>query len=150
MGWSLGRRFTAARERDRDFILGLNLKTINNILWPLFVGFLCLEFLDVYSTLIALSQGQFFMELNPIAGTLFSLRFIGFLLALALKYLPAIPLFYLVFVGDKFETHPYEIRLVKFVALASLVAADALLLYIVALNNLPLLFRTFMDGLPAK
>ena len=150
MGWSLGRRFTAARERDRDFILGLNLKTINNILWPLFVGFLCLEFLDVYSTLIALSQGQFFMELNPIAGTLFSLRFIGFLLALALKYLPAIPLFYLVFVGDKFGTHPYEIRLVKFVALASLVAADALLLYIVALNNLPLLFRTFMDGLPAK
>ena len=150
MGWSLGRRFTAARERDRDFILGLNLKTINNFLWPLFVGFLCLEFLDVYSTLIALSQGQFFMELNPIAGTLFSLRFIGFLLALALKYLPAIPLFYLVFVGDKFETHPYEIRLVKFVALASLVAADALLLYIVALNNLPLLFRTFMDGLPAK
>src|SRR5439155_25625894 len=108
MGWSLGRRFTAARERDRDFILGLNLKTINSILWPLFVGFLCLEFLDVYSTLIALSQGQFFMELNPIAGTLFSLKFIGFLLALVLKYLPAIPLFYLVFVGYKLEFHPYE------------------------------------------
>src|SRR5713226_4358869 len=106
MGWSVGRRFTAAQERDRDFILGINLKTINNILWPLYVGFICLEFLDVYSTLVALSQGQLFMELNPIAGTLFSLKFIGFLLALALTYLPAIPLFYLVFVGDKFETHP--------------------------------------------
>ena len=150
MGWSLGRRFSAGRERDRDFILGLNLKTINNILWPLFVGFVCLEFLDVYSTLIALSQGQFFMELNPIAGTLFSMKFVGFLLALTLKYLPTIPLFYLVFAGDKFETHPYEIRLVKFVALVSLIAADSLLLYIVALNNLPLLFRSFMDGLPAK
>jgi len=150
MGWSLGRRFTTARESDRDFILGLNLKTVNNILWPLLVGFVCLEFLDVYSTLIALSQGQFFMELNPIAGTLFSMKFVGFLLALALKYLPTIPLFYLVFAGDKFETHPYEIRLVKFVALVSLVAADSLLLYIVALNNLPLLFRSFMDGLPAK
>ncbi len=150
MGWSLGRRFTGTRDRDRDFILGLDLKTVNNILWPLLVGFVCLEFLDVYSTLIALSQGQFFMELNPIAGTLFSMKFIGFLLALALKYLPTIPLFYLVFAGDKFETHPYEIRLVKFVALVSLIAADSLLLYIVALNNLPLLFRSFMDGLPAK
>src|SRR3989454_2952521 len=150
MGWSLGRRFTGTRDRDRDFILGLDLKTVNNILWPLLVGFVCLEFLDVYSTLIALSQGQFFMELNPIAGTLFSMKFIGFLLALALKYLPTIPLFYLVFAGDKFETHPYEIRLVKFVAPVSLIAADSLLLYIVALNNLPLLFRSFMDGLPAK
>ena len=150
MGWSFGRRFSEARERDRDFILAINLKTINSILWPLFVGFLCLEFLDVYSTLIALSQGQFFMELNPIAGTLFSLKFIGFLLALVLKYLPAIPLFYLVFVGDKLEFHPYEIRLVKFVALVSLLAADSLMLYIVALNNFPLLIRSFMHGLPTK
>src|SRR2546425_8754759 len=150
MGWSFGRRFSEARERDRAFILGIDLKTINNIIWPLFVAFLCLQFLDVYSTLIALRQGQFFMELNPIAGTLFSLKFVGFLLALVLKYLPAIPLFYLVFVRDKFERHPYEMRLVKFVALVSLLAADSLMLYIVALNNFPLLIRTFMDGLPAK
>ena len=146
MAFSFGRWWAESRESDRYFILGIDLKMLNNFLWPLFVGFICLEFLDVYSTLVALSRGSVFMELNPIAGTLFSLKLVGFLLALTLKYLPAIPLFYAVFVGDKFDHNPYEIRLVKFVGFVSLIAADAILLYIVFLNNLPFLFRAFLAG----
>src|SRR5207245_4719670 len=57
MGWSLSLRFTTTRESDRDFTRGLHLTTVNNVRCPLLVGIVCLGFLDVYSTLIALSQG---------------------------------------------------------------------------------------------
>ncbi len=80
-----------------------------------------------------------FKELNPIASALFSMRFDGFLIAIAFKYLPAIPLFYLVFARDSSGLHPFQIRLVRFVGLVALVAADGLLGYIVAWNNIPTL-----------
>ena len=119
----------------------LDVRLLNNLLWPLFIAFVCLEFLDVYSTVLAMKAGPIFLEHNPIASALFSLQFQGFLLALVFKYLPAIPLFYLVFLKDPEERHPYEVRLVKFAALAALSAADILLLYIVGINNIPTLLR---------
>jgi len=146
MVWSLRGRLNEVRERDRKFIMQIDIKHINSLLWPLYIGFICLEFLDVYSTLVALRGSQVFLELNPIAGTLFSLRFGGFLLAMVLKYLPAVPLFYAVFVKDERGMHPYEIRLVKFIALVALLGADAIMLYVVVVNNLPLLIRGFIDG----
>ena len=127
-----------AQERDRQFIMDLDMELMNKLLLPLFVAYLCLDFLDVYSTLLALSTGLF-GELNPIASTLFSLHFGGFLIAVAFKYLPAIPLFYLVFARDKYGRHPFEIRLVRFCAVVALIAADALLGYMVAWNNIPTL-----------
>ncbi len=130
--------FRRANERDRQFILSLNLSFLDKVLVPLYAAFLCLDFLDVYSTLLAMRE-LLFKELNPIASTLFSLRFDGFLIAIAFKYLPAVPLFYLVFVKDPGDRHPFEIRLVKFVALVSLAGVDALLTYIVAVNNIPTL-----------
>src|SRR6266850_3282026 len=136
---SLAERMRRAQDRDRQFIMSLNMDVMNKILLPLFVAYLCLDFLDVYSTLLALSTGQF-GELNPIASTLFSLHFGGFLVSMTFKYLPAIPLFYLVFARDKYGRHPFEIRLVRFAALVTLVAGDALLSYIVAWNNIPTLF----------
>ncbi len=119
--------------------MSLNLNFLNKVLLPLYVAFLCLDFLDVYSTLLALKSTLAFHELNPIASTLSSMRFGGFLIAIAFKYLPAIPLFYLVFAKDPNERHPFEIKLVRFVALVALVAADGLLGYIVVWNNLPTL-----------
>lgn len=135
----LTERFRKANERDRAFIMSLNLGLIEKALIPLYVAFLCLDFLDVYSTLLALKATIDFRELNPIASTLFSLRFDGFLIAMVLKYLPAIPLFYLVFVKDPENKHPFDLRLVRFVALVALVAIDLYLGYIVAWNNIPTL-----------
>ncbi len=131
-------RFQRVRDRDRHFIATLNLEFLDKVLLPLFVAYLCLDFLDVYSTLLAMRE-LLFQELNPIASTLFSLKFEGFLIAIVFKYLPAIPLFYLVFVKDPHNLHPFQIRLVRFIALVALVAADSLLTYIVAINNIPTL-----------
>lgn len=119
--------------------MSLNIGLIEKALIPLYVAFLCLDFLDVYSTLLALNATIDFRELNPIASTLFSLKFDGFLIAMVLKYLPAIPLFYLVFVKDPENKHPFDIRLVRFVALVALVAIDIYLGYVVAWNNIPTL-----------
>jgi len=118
-------------------IMSLNIKVLNSMLWPLFIGYLCLSFLDVYSTVLALKVGPIFYERNPIAATLFGMQFRGFLIAMLLKYLPAIPLFYLVFLKDPLDLHPYEVRLVKFGALCALCAADIYLLYVVGVNNIP-------------
>ncbi len=123
--------------------MSLSLNFLDKVLLPLYVAFLCLDFLDVYSTLMALRSSIDFKELNPIASALFSMRFDGFLLAIAFKYLPAIPLFYLVFVKDPHDRHPFEIRLVRFVALVSLIAVDGLLGYIVVWNNVPKLLGFF-------
>lgn len=131
-----------ANERDRQFIMSLDLNLLDRILVPLYVGFLCLDFMDVYSTLLAMKSTFDFHELNPIASQLFSMKFDGFLIAIAFKYLPAIPLFYLVYVRDS-GSHPFEIRLLRFVGLVSLIAADLLLGYIVIWNNIPTLMALF-------
>jgi hypothetical protein len=135
---SLGDFMRHARERDRQFIMSLNLERMEKALLPLYIAYLCLDFLDVYSTLLAL-RTDLFKELNPIASTLFSLHFNGFLIAVAFKYLPAIPLFYLIFVKDTAGRHPFEIRVLRFAALVTLISAVGLLSYIVAWNNIPTL-----------
>ena len=132
-----------ANERDRQFIMSLNLDFLDKVLAPLYVGFLCLDFLDVYSTLLAMKSTFDFHELNPIASALFSMHFEGFLIAIVFKYLPAIPLFYLIFVKDSSGRHPFQIRLVRFVGLVALIAADGLLGYIVVWNNVPTLLALF-------
>jgi heme A synthase len=132
-----------ANERDREFIMSLNLHFLEKVLLPLYAAFLCLDFMDVYSTLLAMKSSFDFRELNPIASALFSLHFNGYLLAIAFKYLPAIPLFYLVFAKDRSGTRAFEIRLLRFVGLVSLVAADGVLGYIVVWNNLPALLALF-------
>lgn len=135
--------FRKANERDRKFIMNLNLSFLDKVLPPLYAAFLCLDFLDVYSTLLAMKSSFEFHELNPIASDLFSLKFEGFLIAIAFKYLPAIPLFYLVYARDASGTHPLQIRMIKFVGLVALIAADGLLGYIVAWNNIPILLSQF-------
>jgi hypothetical protein len=132
-----------ANARDREFIMSLNLSFLDKVLPPLYAAFLCLDFLDIYSTLLAMRSSFDFHELNPIASALFSMKFNGFLIAMVFKYLPAIPLFYVVFAKDNSGTHPFQIRLLRFVGLVSLVAADGVLGYIVAWNNIPTLMALF-------
>jgi hypothetical protein len=126
-------------------VLSLDLSILNDLLWPLFIGFLCLNFLDVYSTVLAVKTGPVFQEHNPIAAALFTMQFRGFLVAMVLKYLPAVPLFYLVFLKDPLDLHRYETRMVKFAALCALCAADILLLYIVGINNIPILVGSLLS-----
>ncbi len=113
-----------------------DLSILQNFAWPLFIGFLCLNFLDVYTTTLAFNFGPLFHEENPLAAALFDRQFQGYLLALIFKYLPILPLFYLVFVQDRREKHQLQLRIVKLAAVIALAAADLFLLYVVGINNL--------------
>ncbi|MEM0287398.1 MAG: hypothetical protein QXG05_04395 [Nitrososphaerota archaeon] len=128
------------QKRDVEFLNSLSISKMNDILWPLYVSFVCLSFLDVYSTILALSSSTSFHELNPIAGPLFGMQLPGLLLALTFKYLPMIPLFYAVFIRDKPEHH-LQVVIVKFSALIALAAADIFLASILLTNNIPLLLK---------
>lgn len=123
-------------ERDREWMMQLDVETLQKFIWPLFIGFVCLNFLDVYMTTLAFDFGPLFHEENPIAAAFFGWQFFGYLLALAFKYLPAIPLFYLVFVQDGTGAHQLEIRMLKLAGVVALAGADIFLFYVVGINNL--------------
>jgi Domain of unknown function (DUF5658) len=135
-GSRLTEHFREVYERDRKWIMSLNMRVMNDLLWPLFVAYLCLNFLDVYMTTLAMNFGPLFHELNPLAAALFDRQFQGYLLALTLKYLPVIPIFYVVFARDREGNHQFGLRVVKFSVLIALVGADVLLFYVVGIHNL--------------
>ena len=137
----MARNYREAYARDRKWIMSLDLTLMNKIIWPLFVAFICLSFLDIYTTTLALNFAPLFYEQNPIASALFDKRFDGYLAALAWKYLPVIPLFYIVFVKDTEGRHQVGIRTVKFSALIALIGVDLLLFYIVGINNITALLN---------
>jgi len=117
-------------ERDRQWIMQFNVNTLEKIAWPLLVGFVCLNFLDVYGTTLAMTKGVAFHEQNPLAALMFDQQFQGYLVALVFKYLPLIPFFYLVFVKDRTGRHEVQIRTIKFTAVVALTGADAFLFYV--------------------
>jgi hypothetical protein len=117
-----------------------NIGALENIAWVLLIGFVCLTFLDVYVTTLAMTYGSSFHELNPLASKLFSLQYEGYLVALALKYLPLIPMFYIVFAKDTSGNHEVQIRVIKFTAVVALAGADIFLFYVVGIHNLQSLF----------
>jgi hypothetical protein len=133
--------YREAVERDKRWVSALNLSRLNNALWPLYVAFICLNFLDIYTTSIAMSKSQIFQEHNIIAAHLFAMNFDGFSLALILKFGPAIPLFYAVFCKDPGGRHSYHIRLVKVSALFALIAGDVFYCLVVLFNNIPVLLE---------
>ncbi|MDG6990742.1 MAG: hypothetical protein JRM99_04890 [Nitrososphaerota archaeon] len=128
--------YKMASERDKRWIMQLDLETLQEFVWPLFIGFVCLTFLDVYTTTLAFDFGPLFHEENPIAAALFNLQFQGYLLALAFKYLPMLPLFYLVFIQDKTGKHEMQVKTLKLAGLVTLAGADLFLFYVVGINNL--------------
>ena len=69
------------------------------------------------------------------------MNFQGFLFALLIKFAPAFPLFYAVFLGDPQNRHTYQIRLIKVSAIAALIVGDAFYVWVVLLNNIPVLLN---------
>jgi len=119
----------------------LNLHALDSVLWPLLTAYLCLNFLDLYTTSIAIGGSQAFQEYNIIAAKLFSMKFGGFLLAIILKFAPVFPLFYAVFSSDRSGKHHLQIRVIKISALLTLVIGDTFYSAIVLLNNIPVLLQ---------
>jgi hypothetical protein len=126
---------------ERRLVQGIDLAAIGRFIVPLYVLFILLDFFDAVTTLIALTSGPPFVELNPYAAHLFRMSFPGFLSAYLFKYVPAVPLFYMVFMKQN-ERYDVEARLLKFTAFVILVAADIYLGYIVLGNNVPTLFSS--------
>jgi hypothetical protein len=132
----LSQNYHEAYERDRRWMMQFDIATLEKFVWPLLVGFICLNFLDVYTTTLGLTFGQAFHEQNPLASILFDRQFQGYLIAIAFKYLPLIPLFYLAFVRDRTGEHAMQIRMLKFSAVIALAGADIYLFYVVGIHNL--------------
>ena len=130
-------RYAAARIRETKFLLSFDLSRTNGRLIALLTVFLVLNFLDAVTTLVAIHLGPSFVELNPIASSLFRLNFPGFIAALALKYMPVIPLVYATFLSDS-SRHPMAVRIVKVSAFVSLMAAVLFYLAVVGSNSLNL------------
>ena len=126
-------------ERERRFMESLNLGLIQKALWPLLAVFILLGFSDILTTLLAAAFGAGFVEFNPIGSRLFQLGFTGFMLAYLLKFVPVVPLAYMVGLKRNDPRYDFQVRLLKFTAFVVLVAADIGLGAIVLGNNLPLL-----------
>ncbi|MDG6899619.1 MAG: hypothetical protein JRN59_00180 [Nitrososphaerota archaeon] len=126
-------------DREKRFMESLDLRLIQKALWPLLILFVLLSFSDTLTTLLAAASGQGFVEFNPIASRFFQLGFAGFMLAYLLKFVPVVPLFYMVWCRREDPKDDFQIRLLKFTAFVVLVAADIGLGAIVIGNNLPLL-----------
>ncbi len=126
-------RYKLARARETKFLMSFNIPMLNSRLAILLSVFITLNALDVFTTLMALRAGPSFVELNPIASGLFGLSFGGFLAALALKYVPLIPLAYATYVKESVN-RPVAFRIVKVSALIALAAADIFYLFVVGSN----------------
>ena len=138
---SMKERLAVARERETRFLMSFDMDRVNRRLLVLLAVFIALNFLDAFTTLVALKAAGF-VELNPIASGLFHLDFGGFVLALALKYSPIVPLSYATLVGIEGK-RPIPIRVVKVSALIVLVAADIFYLGVVGANTLTLAAHFF-------
>lgn len=131
-------RYAEARVRETKFVMSFDLLKVNNRLLVLLSVFIALNFFDALTTLVAISLGPNFVELNPIASGLFRLDFLGFVAALGLKYIPVVPLVYVTFLPPS-EKHVLALRVVKVSGLIALVAADVFYLAVVGSNSLNLL-----------
>ncbi len=127
------RNFKEVKERDERWLMKIDFSKIGKVLVVLLAAFVLLNLLDVVTTLTALSNRSIFTELNPIAFGLFQLRLPGFMLALAFKFVPLIPLSYGVFVSGSGKNQ-LQLRTVKLGVLVALGAADVLYIAIVISN----------------
>ena len=131
-------RYAEARLRETKFLMSFDLHKVDGRLLVLLSLFIALNFFDALTTLVAISLGPSFVELNPIASGLFRLDFLGFVAALGLKYVPLVPLVYVTFLPST-QKHVLALRIVKVSALVALVAADVFYLAVVGSNSLNLL-----------
>ena len=124
-------------DEKKHWIETINLSGLDDVLWVLYIFFLCLNFLDIFSTSLALGIQSAFQENNILAARLFSMNWQGFLLALILKFSPAFPLFFMVFLKDFGSKYSFQVRIVKVAALFALFFGDSFYVIVVLLNNIP-------------
>ncbi len=130
--------YRQARQRETRFLMSFNMPRVNSYLVILLLIFVTLNGLDVLTTLVAINAGPSFVELNPIASELFHLNYIGFVGALALKYMPLIPLGYVTFLRES-TGRPVAFRVVKVAALLALSAGVVFYTLVVGSNALTLM-----------
>ena len=130
-------RYAEARVRETKFLMSFDIPKVNHRLLVLLVVFIALNFFDAVTTLVAITLGPTFVELNPVASGLFRLDFGGFVAALGLKLIPMVPLVYVTFlpIGEK---RVLPTRIVKVSAFVALVAADIFYFAVVSSNSLNL------------
>lgn len=134
-------RISNTRTKAKSLFTDFGIGRLDFWLLPLLVCFLCLNLVDILSTLVAMNLPTF-RELNPFAAGLFAMRFPGYLVALLLKFLPVAPMAYVVFLGLE-KGEPRQIKALKLAVFIALVAADAYYTYVVA-NNLPQLLIAYL------
>lgn len=123
--------------------MSFDMTRLNRRLMVLLSVFIALNFFDALSTLVAIHSGPSFVELNPIASQLFRLSFIGFVVALGLKYAPIAPLIYATYLKDK-GSRPVVFRIVKVSAFVALAAADIFYIAVVG-SNITTLANFYLD-----
>lgn len=134
----IGEHYRQMYKRDEELVKSVGIGQLNR--WLLTsVSFLAIFFfLDVTTTLFALSTMSGFVERNIIVSRLFDRGYVGFLWALALKYYPLLPVALVIHLkptGTRFEV---AIRVAKIGVLTGLTAANLIYIFIV-LNNLTVL-----------
>lgn len=128
-------------EWERRFMASLNMGLIQKALWPLLAAFVLLSFSDTMTTFLAARLGSGFVELNPLGAELFKRGFAGFMLAYLFKFVPIVPLVYMVGLRWEDQRYDFQVRLLKYAAFVVLIGADIYLGAIVLGNNLPLLLK---------
>ncbi|MBI2185034.1 MAG: hypothetical protein HYU39_08770 [Thaumarchaeota archaeon] len=135
------RKYYEQMNRDeRELILSIDVKRLN--IWIMLSASLIVSlfFLDIVTTLVAMSTRPGFVERNMIAATLFERGFQGFLAALALKYYPLLPVAVVTCLKPQGNRFDLGIRMVKVGVLVGLIAGNVLYVFI-TINNLLHLLR---------
>src|SRR3984893_6115145 len=117
----------------------LDVASLDDTLWVLYIFFVCLNFLDIFSTSLALGNQISFQENNILAARLFAMSTQGFLLAILLKFASTFPLFFIIFLKDQRNKYSFQVKIVKVSALFALVVGVIFYVAVVFLNNIPLL-----------
>lgn len=133
------------RLKETKFLMSFDITKLSGRLVILLSIFIALNCFDALTTLIAINAGPSFVEHNPLAASLFNLHFVGFVIALVLKYVPVVPLVYATYVKES-ASRPLASRIVKVSAFVALVAADILYVAIVGSNLRTLASYYFVLG----
>ena len=133
---------TTPYDWERRFVERLDLEFMQKSLWLLLTLFILFNFWDTVTTLDASALSRGFVELNPLAAELFRMGFAGFMIAYLVKFVPVVPLFYMVAVQRRDQKYTFQVKLLKYTAFVVLTGADIFLGVIVFANNLPLLVQS--------
>lgn len=130
--------YRVLHERDKQFVRTIDIDQLNRWLIISLATLSIFFFLDVISTLIAMSMHPGFVERNVIAAALFGRGYEGFIVAMALKYYPLLPVAAIVCLKPRGTRFEVAIKTVKLGALTGLVAGNFVAAFIVV-HNLSLL-----------